>query len=340
MTARPDDAALEDLLGAYALDACDDDEVDAVEELLRRRPDLAPEVGRLSQAATWIGATEALSAPEALHASLLSAVRARRSPEAIDAAARCYAASTVRLGETIDALEVGDHAEPTPNGLTARDLVVHLAAQETALARAVGALPTDEPASADIETNTAELLEELRGRPVDDARAMWQQSVDAVQTWARGAGAERADARIEWLGMSFVRDDVLVIRAFENWIHRDDLRDIEGRPSDPPPADEIHEMADFSARMMPSALALSQRSRRGKTARLVLTGPGGGVWLVPMDGDADVQEPPDVTLTADVVEWCRVFGERLDPAALPRRVDGDEALVADLLASAPALAML
>lgn len=133
---------------------------------------------------------------------------------------------------------------------------------------------------------------------------------------------------------------MLVIRAFENWIHRDDLRGIEGRPSDPPPAGEIHEMADLTARMMPAALAVSQRSRPGKTARLALTGPGGGEWLVPMSGDVDMTRAPDVTLTADVVEWCRVFGERLDPAVLPRRVDGDETLVDDLLASAPALAML
>lgn len=338
MNARADDAALEDLLGAYALDACDADEVAAVQELLDRRPDVAAEAGRLSQASAWIGATEALTAPEALHSSLLAAVRARRSSGALDAAARCYAASTARLGETIGALQVDEHAELTPNGLTARELVVHLAAQEAALARAVGRVQADAPAGPDIESNTAAFLEEFRGRPLDDARTLWQRSVDAVQAWARESESE--DVWVDWLGMGFVRDDMLVIRAFENWIHRDDLRFVEGRPSDPPPVDEIHEMADFSARMMPSALAVSQRSRRGKTARLVLTGAGGGEWLVPMGGDVDVARPPDVTLTADVVEWCRVLGERLEPAALPRRVDGDETLANDLLASAPALAML
>jgi hypothetical protein len=49
---------------------------------------------------------------------------------------------------------------------------------------------------------------------------------------------------------------------------------------------------------------------------------------------------PDVTLTADVVDWCLVVGERLAPTDLPRRVDGDTALADDLVAAAPAFATL
>ena len=47
-----------------------------------------------------------------------------------------------------------------------------------------------------------------------------------------------------------------------------------------------------------------------------------------------------MTLTADVVGWCRLVGDRIDPDELPCRVEGDRALAADLLAAAPALATL
>ena len=50
-TPRHDDATLEELLGAYALDACEPDETSAIEEMLARRPDLAAEASALSHAA-------------------------------------------------------------------------------------------------------------------------------------------------------------------------------------------------------------------------------------------------------------------------------------------------
>jgi hypothetical protein len=49
---------------------------------------------------------------------------------------------------------------------------------------------------------------------------------------------------------------------------------------------------------------------------------------------------PDVTVTADVVDWCRLVGDRVPPDALPVLIEGDDALGRDLLAAAPALATL
>jgi anti-sigma factor RsiW len=49
VTPRPEltDADVEELLGAYALDACEPDETTAIEAVLARRPDLAREAARL-----------------------------------------------------------------------------------------------------------------------------------------------------------------------------------------------------------------------------------------------------------------------------------------------------
>jgi uncharacterized protein (TIGR03083 family) len=334
-----DDAAVEALLAAYALDACDADEAAAVESLLARRPDLAREAERLANAAAWIGAAEALEAPSSMRDSVLTRARARRASAEVDGPLRAYLASTARLDETIANLDPGDLDEPTANGLSARDLVVHLAAQESLLAQSIDASPVPEVTHNDVPTRTGALIERFSGRPLADAHALWRDSVDGVQEWAQGP--ETRATTLRWLEFELPRDDVLVARAFENWIHRDDLRKVSGRSIEAPPAAELSEMADLSLRTMPTALLATGHARPGKVARVVLTGAGGGDWLVAMDGgEAAPRATPDVTLTAHVVEWCLVAGERLAADVLDRIVEGDPTLADDLLAASTAFATL
>ena len=91
------DAELEDLLGAYALNACEPDEAAAVEALLARRPELATEVDRLCNAAVWIGATEALAPPWSLRGATLTEAHARRSG-ALDPCVELYLTVSDGLG--------------------------------------------------------------------------------------------------------------------------------------------------------------------------------------------------------------------------------------------------
>jgi uncharacterized protein (TIGR03083 family) len=337
MTARHDDRQLEELLGAYALDACEPGEVEAVEEMLARRPDLADEAALLSKAAAWIGATEALAAPQTLRTSLLDAVNARRAAM-LDPAAHCYAAAAARLDDTIAHFDRDDAGIVTPNGLTARELIVHLASQDSAFAEAVGAAPVPGITGTNIDDRTASFVERFGDRPLAEIHELWRASVAAVLAWAEDPAS--LGSHVSWLGYDLARDTVLVARSFETWIHRDDLRRVAGRPADPPPADEIHEMADFSARNTQLGLTMTGREHPEVTARIVLTGPGGGEWTVPMGAGTDLSAPLAVTLVADVVDWCLVAGERLDPSALVRTVEGDPALADDLVAAAPAFATL
>ena len=339
MSAAFDEAAVEALLGAYALDACDSDESAAVEALLALRPDLAREAQRLANAAAWIGAAEALEAPSTMRGSLLTRARARRASAESDGPLRAYLASTVRLDDTIATLEPGDLDAPTANGLSARDLVVHLAAQESLLAQAIEASPVPDVTDDDVPTRTGTLVQRFAGRPLADAQAVWRQSVEAVQGWA--GDPETRDVTLRWLEFDLPRDNVLVARAFENWIHRDDLRRASGHSTEAPPAAELSVMSDLSLRTMPMALLATGHARPGKVARVVLTGAGGGDWLVAMGGgDVPPDATPDVTLTADVVDWCLVAGERLAADELDLTVEGDLSLGDDVLASATAFATL
>jgi uncharacterized protein (TIGR03083 family) len=332
-----DDAMLDELLGAYALDAVDAEEAVAVEEYLERAPTAAHEVARLRNAASWIGATEALAPPPDLHDTVLKAARARRSVgRDDDPFLAAYLSEARRLDALLDTLDDDAVDRPTFNGLTVRELVIHLAAMESAVASTIGRPTAPEVVEADIERRTAELIERFRDRPLDDARALWRASVDAVREWAV---VERSAADVALFGLTFSRDSLLVTRAFETWTHADDIRRALGRPEQPPPGEVVERMADLSVTTMPAALEVAGRAHPGKTARIVLTGDGGGDWLIPL-GFAEVGETPDVIVTADVIAWCRCVSERVAPDALPRRVEGDPALADDLAAASSAFATL
>ncbi|HEY8215585.1 MAG TPA: maleylpyruvate isomerase family mycothiol-dependent enzyme [Acidimicrobiia bacterium] len=338
MSPASDKTAIEELLGAYALDAIDPDEIVEIEAALARDPELAREAARLVRTAAWLGASEAIAAPATMRADVLARARARRSA-ATDAAASTYLASTERLAQTFATLTPDEYDEITPNGLDARELVVHLAAQESLLAQAVDRAVVTEIDDTDIDARTSAFIERYRDATLDDVVRIWRSAVDEVAAWAVDPATQ--DVTVPWIGLDMPRDNFLVARAFENWIHRDDLRGVQGLDREPPAAAELHEMAELSMRTLPFALLVAERAHPGKVARIVLTGPGGGEWTCSMGGRRPpTGAVPDVTVTAGVVDWCLVAGERLQPGELPCDVEGDAALAGDLVAAAPAFATL
>jgi uncharacterized protein (TIGR03083 family) len=328
------DAEVEELLGAYALDAIEPDELAAVEAVLARRPDLAQEADRLSSVAAWLGATEATEPPRRMRDGVLDAALARRRGPA-DPVVDVYLSLSERFEQAV--LDQPDDARDvvTPNGLRAAELIVHMAAQESLLAQNLGTPTVDDLDEEEIVPRTYALLPRFTDRDVDDAVALWRDSVEANRAWA----VANPDRTAIWRGLGLTRDDTLLVRSFEAWVHTDDLCRAAGLPATRPAVRHLGLMSDLASRILPLALAVSGRARDGKTARLVLTGPGGGDWLVPM-GAGDAGGAPDVTVTADVVDWCHLVGDRVTPDALSVQVDGDEALGRDLVAAAPALATL
>lgn len=336
-----DDAMLDELLGAYALDAVEPDEAVAVEAYLDRSPGAADEVARLRNAAAWIGATEALAPPPALHHTVLDAARARRSTTfghsepGDDPFLAVYLSETGRFEALLDDVPDDAWGLRTFNGLTVRELVTHLASMESTVASAIGSPTVPDVTELDVGRRTAIFLDRFRDRPLADVRAVWRASVDAIRAWFAGA----PDDAVPVFGLTLGRDALLVTRAFETWTHADDIRRAAGRELEPPEAPTLRRMADLSVTSMPAALEVAGRAHPDKTGRVVLTGAGGGDWLIPL-GFGEAGETPDVVLTADVVDWCRVVSERMPPGELPRTVEGDPTLADDLAASASAFATL
>jgi uncharacterized protein (TIGR03083 family) len=331
-----DDPALDELLGAYALDALDANETEAIDEYLTRDPAAREEAARLAKAASWIGATEALAPPPSLRDSVLAVARSRRQPSP-GSGAELYAVETRRLDALLDTVPADALDTRTFNGLTVRELVTHLAAMESSLAGEIGAPVVPEVTETGVEERTATFIERYAAHDFTDVRRLWRDSVAAVLAWtARTDGSER----VAWLGMDLPRDSLLVARSLETWTHADDIRRALARPLEPPTPPGIHRMADLSVRSLPVALELSGRARRDRLARVVLIGAGGGTWVVPMGIGKPASSEPDVTLTADVVEWCLMAADRLTADEFVRSVEGDGALGHDLVAAAPVFSTL
>jgi hypothetical protein len=127
---------------------------------------------------------------------------------------------------------------------------------------------------------------------------------------------------------------VLVARGFELWTHADDLRRALGRPMAVPAPGVLRQMADLSVRNLLSATLVTAPHQFERSARVVLTGPGGGTWELGEAGGG----PPDVTVVADVVEYCRMVARRIEPAALAADITGDDELALDLFVAAQLLA--
>jgi uncharacterized protein (TIGR03083 family) len=251
---------------------------------------------------------------------------------------RLYRTETDRFAALVATLRPDDLAARTANGLSVRDLLIHLAAMESMVSAGLGTPVTTIEAGTDVEGRTARFVEALALRPVDDVQAIWRDGIDGVLQWA-ATGSPRG--LLPWLGVDVQRDTLLISRAFETWIHADDIRRALGRPLEPPSPPDLHAMADFSLRNLPVWMELTGRAHPGRTARVVLTGDGGGSWLVPMGGDGTDAEPVvDVELEVDVVAWCHRVGERVTTDAIAARVEGDIALARDLLDAASAVATL
>lgn len=326
-------AEFEELLGAFALDACEADEMDAMERFITEHPEVIPEVERLRTAAVGLAASDALAPPRDVRTGVFERARARRAPRqetALEAHAEVEATLVELLGEIPEsALDL-----PTLNGLTVRELVAHLAAMESLLASWLGVPTFAQVESEQVEGRTAEMLEATRDWSLAEIAALWQRSTDAVR-----AAAPNAGPTTHWFGSETSTDLALLARVFETWTHTDDIRRALGRPLGVPSAAALRTMAEGSMMMVPSALEATSLERPGRTARIVLTGAGGGEWLVAMQVGGEVGEP-DVAVTLPVVDWCRRFSERLSAEELDLAVRGDRRLAADLVAAAPAFASL
>jgi len=265
----------------------------------------------------------------AIRAEIVASARRLRATAA-STSLDAYRAEIDRLDATLRELSVDDAERVTQNGLTIRELVLHLGVAERTFA---AELVRSREASWDdalMRRITAAELETARGVDLVEAIESWRAAAAAVIELA--SHADHAVA-----GWSI--GDMLVIRAFETWTHHDDIRLAIGADESVPAREVVQNMVAFSARLAPWALAAHGSTRREATAALHLTGAVEGTWVIALEPAGAASTPPVAELTLDAVDWCKRFADRRG-ADVEHRVAGDVSIGRDLLVAAPAFAGL
>jgi uncharacterized protein (TIGR03083 family) len=225
-------------------------------------------------------------------------------------------------------LREDDWHRPALRGLDVQGLVGHLAGVAEDVQRGLAGDPAVAAAGHVASTQPAAVRQ--AGRAPGQTRAEWRRAADLV------AAADNLAAEVALYSMRLPLSLLLVVLAFELWIHENDIRGAVGLPPSVPDASTLRLMTDAAAALLPHAadrLGLSEPV----TVHLVLTGPGGGTWDIPMGGPAPAASA--VMIVTDSVGFCRLVANRITPDMLETHVTGDPHRAAAVLAAAPALAL-
>ncbi|MFF0695427.1 maleylpyruvate isomerase N-terminal domain-containing protein [Streptomyces tendae] len=362
---------LTSLLGAWALAACSAQETAAVEDHLGQCEACAEEALRLREAVTLLQRPESLDLDPALRTRVLDGCLERRPPRIpVPEWAAPYDAETARLDALLQ--DFGDAEWHAPVRLrwfeddgtasrrtTVAGVIAHLLTVDGTVAVALGlddpmgdiTAPSRAPAA-----RTEAYWRASHYPPTRAVRAPWRgQGHSIVRTVAFTGDA--GGMPVSYGDFELPLRDAMLDRAFECWVHAEDIAEAVDYPYEPPSARHLNGMIDLAARMLPGVLAARRRAglaapgdrphlvaagEPGRSLRLEIEGSGGGEWLIPLDspgavGSAD-HEVAHVAL--DGVEFCRLAAGHVPPAEAAAGQVGDREAIRDVLFAAASLSRM
>ncbi|MEV0592496.1 maleylpyruvate isomerase N-terminal domain-containing protein [Nonomuraea cavernae] len=260
------------------------------------------------------GLDSGLPPPPTLREAVLSMARRIRGPASSAAAAVAvpYAEQVALMDELLGELSERQWDAPVVRHGTVRALVEHLTGNDALVATFMGV-----PATA--------------GAPM---RRRWRQQAGSLLQQVSGSTDVLLGTELRLAGTRPARGSLrhaMIQRTFETWTHADDIRAVTDRPAAVPRDEHVRMIAEFGLALLPRAVG---GPRRDVSATVVLTGPGGGTWTVPLSPSSDHVA---VLLSADAVAFCRLMAGRRPPDSFPYAAEGDPALARELVRAAATL---
>ncbi|MET8869835.1 maleylpyruvate isomerase family mycothiol-dependent enzyme [Nonomuraea sp. NPDC004580] len=252
--------------------------------------------------------------PPRLREAVLSGARRRRTPAAMGVAvvAVPYAEQVALMDDLLAELSPAQWDAPVPKHGTVRGMVEHLTANDATVARFMG----------------------VRGASAQTAHRRWREQAGSLLSRVSSGSEVLLGVEVALAGARPARAPLrqaMIQRTFETWTHADDIRAATDRARAAPRPEHVHMVAEFGLALLPRAL---RGPRRDVSATIVLTGPGGGTWTIPLSPASDHVA---VLISADAAGFCRLLGNRWPPGAFPYAAEGDPALARDLIAAAATL---
>ncbi|MFJ1671862.1 maleylpyruvate isomerase family mycothiol-dependent enzyme [Streptomyces bottropensis] len=268
---------------------------------------------------------------------LALALRSRR-PRAAEIAhhAAPYAAAVAGLQALVPEVD-GRWGTPVVHDWDAHATVAHLVAADEHLAVRLGLdsplpashIPAGMPAGEAWARRTADVIAHEHGRTPQETVATWAAQAAALLATPEAADPELAARPVSVMGLRLPVADHFVVRAFEAWIHTDDIGRALGLPVPPPPDEHLWSLVRLAVRIL--GLALHDAA----PVLLEVTGPTGTSWIL-----GDDTGPVRAELTLAPVDFCLLVGGRHTPGGVPRGITGDEAAARNVLDRAASLAWL
>ncbi len=243
-----------------------------------------------------------------------------------------------RLAALLGELDDDEWTRPTVRDLDVSGLVGHLIGVE----RDFAAMLQGDMSVGDadhVEATQATALAQA-GRSPSDTRDDWTTTFAHTLSLLDARADAARDVRFQ--GIALPLDELLVARAFELWTHDEDVRRATGRAVADPEPGTLTRMTGLATGLLPLGVALAGSDAPDVTARLVLTGAGGGTWDVALRGDASRARPRVAfasRVVVDAAAFCRVAANRSDLTRSGAVVTDDVRVAEWLFAGAARLAL-
>jgi uncharacterized protein (TIGR03083 family) len=313
-------------LAAWLVGACSAEEAAAMREHVTGCPRCVADHDVIDRTAGWLGVITATRPPAALRSRVLTEARARRwnphrlRTEVIDP----YLLQVRTLDALLGDLTPAQWRTPVPRHGDVTGLVRHLAGNDAMVL-------------ADLEQQAPT---PVGGPTAEPAHEQWRAQSSGLVSHLGVRSPRELERPVRLAGRSPVYRSLregMVQRAFETWIHADDVRTSLRMVGPPPPSRHLRSIVDLVVTLLPVAMIAAGRGHPGKVARLRLgEATEETEWRVLL-GDGDPDADAVVTIHADMAAFCRLVAGRRTRHDLVLRVTGEEALAVDLLDAASTL---